>query len=413
MPSGFTVLTIDDDKFVRGVIKNALEPDCDVIEAESGPAGLELAKTKDPDIVILDVEMPGMNGYEVCDHLKHMDETKDIPVIFLSSLSNLRSRMQGYEVGGADFLVKPFDEPEVKAKIKNLINISHSNAMLKEQVDTASVAAYSAMKGSSELGLAIQFVEHIFTARSVDVIAKRFFNATSTLGLRCNLMFVDDGERSYFDDVGKQCRPLEIEVMSTIFDKGQRIVDFGNRTQINYPHVAILVKNMPLDDMEAYGRIKDLLPAMLGATDAKVSTIEIEHAIANQTKQLSDAFSSVQATLTDVGTAMEQNQNRVIAVLSSVLLEMEEKLPTMGLEEDQEKYIISQLDGSLVAAQDLVENGERSKESFQKVIRVLQVLAERQKDLAEQVQYQSDTEDNDASSSGTSDDELTGEVELF
>lgn len=408
MAPGYTVLSIDDDKFMRGMIRSSLEGRYHLLEAESGAQGIEIAKTKDPDIIVLDVEMPGMNGYEVCDALKHTPETKDIPVIFLSSLTNLTSRMQGYEVGGADFLIKPFDAPEIEAKIKNLINISASNEVLKEQANSASNAAYVAMKGSSELGLAIQFVEHIFSANTIDSIAKRFFSATQSLDLRCNLMFVDDGKRTFFDHSGKHCRPLEQEVMSTIFERGGRIVDFGSRSQFNFAHVAVLVKNMPLGDMETYGRIKDLLPAMLGAIDSKVRTIEIEHAIARQTQQLATAFGEVQSTLAEVGEEMERNQNNVIEVLRGVLDKMEQQLPLMGLEEDQEKFITDNLDDSLVAAQAAVDSGERSQSSFKAVIKVLQKLTDLQRELAEQVQHKQEEDEVISVEDG-----VTGEVELF
>lgn len=413
MRNGYTVLSIDDDKFIRSLVTSCLQADYNVITANNGQQGIQTAEAEQPDVILLDVEMPGMNGYEVCDKLKHNPTTKDIPVVFLSSLSNLRSRMLGYEAGGSDFLVKPFDEPEIRAKLKNLIALRSSNAVLKEQASSASDAAYTAMKGSSELGLAVHFVENIFSGTGIESIAERFFSATRQLSLRCNLMFVINGSRVYFADSGSSCPPLEVDVMSTIFDKGERFVDFGTRTQINYPHVAVLVKNMPLDDMDTYGRYKDLLPAMLGAADARLNTIEMEQAIALQTSQLSDVFDNVKDMLSKVGGELGSSQDSVLSLLRGVLNELEEKIPLMGLEEDQELYLINKLDSTIVGAQSLVEEGENSRKAFGAVISVLEKIAEKQKELAKRVSVNRRGSESPQISDADAADSVTGEVELF
>ena len=410
MQKGYTLLSVDDDKFIQSVITSSLESEYNIITASTGQEGVALAKREQPDIILLDVEMPGMNGYEVCDLLKHDDDTRAIPVIFLSSLSNLRSRMLGYEAGGADFLVKPFEEPEIKAKINNLIGLTASNAVLKEQATSASDAAYTAMKGSSELGLAIHFVEHIFACHDIESIAKRFFSSSQQLGLQTNLMFVMAGKRSYFKDSGKACPPLEQDVMSTIFDRGQRIVDFGARTQISYPHVSVLIKNMPLSDMDAYGRFKDLMPAMLGAADAKLKTMEVSEAITGQTVQLAEAFAHVRSTLSKVGEQLDENQSKVVHLLSGVLNELEEKIPLMGLEDDQERYLIERLDAAFVGAQDLIEGSESTHRAFKSVTKVLQKLAEKQKTLAQDIE---ETQRSDDEAEAHTGEGVTGEVELF
>ena len=121
------ILSIDDDAFMHRIIKKELQYTYEVITANSGQVGIDMAIDELPDIILLDVEMPGMNGYEVCDKLKYHDATKSIPVIFLSSLSNIRSRMLGYEAGAADFLVKPFVGGELIAKLNSLVSLKKLN----------------------------------------------------------------------------------------------------------------------------------------------------------------------------------------------------------------------------------------------------------------------------------------------
>ena len=103
------ILAIDDDKFIHRVVDETLKDFCKVIHANNGEEGIRSAVKNNSDIILLDVEMPGMNGYEVCDLLKKDSSTSDIPVMFLSGKGALTERVRGYNSGGNDYIVKPFE----------------------------------------------------------------------------------------------------------------------------------------------------------------------------------------------------------------------------------------------------------------------------------------------------------------
>jgi diguanylate cyclase len=100
--------------------------------ADSGALALESIRLKQPDIVLLDVRMPGMNGFEVCSKLKENPITHNIPVIFITALGDSNSKVEGFNVGGSDFISKPFDEGEVLSRIKNQLEIAVLNKQLRE-----------------------------------------------------------------------------------------------------------------------------------------------------------------------------------------------------------------------------------------------------------------------------------------
>jgi len=206
------VLTIDDDALMQKIIKKELQQSYDVISASSGQAGIDAALSELPDIILLDVEMPGMNGYEVCDKLKHNDSTKHIPVIFLSSLSNIRSKMLGYEVGGADFLVKPFDGGELIAKLHSLVLLIEHSKEVEGQIKQATNTAFLAMKDSSELGQCINFIETTYGIKDFDSLAHSFFNICHSLKLNCSIMFLIRDTRIFYSCTGNKCSALEEEV---------------------------------------------------------------------------------------------------------------------------------------------------------------------------------------------------------
>ncbi|MBW4649633.1 MAG: two-component system response regulator [Kastovskya adunca ATA6-11-RM4] len=111
----------------------------DVVEAESGPVALKRVTEFNPDLILLDVMMPGMDGYEVCRHLKQDEQTRLIPVVFITALGDKRSRIMGIEVGGDDFLTKPFDRLELSARVKSLTR----QKRLNEDLDHAEKVLFS------------------------------------------------------------------------------------------------------------------------------------------------------------------------------------------------------------------------------------------------------------------------------
>lgn len=110
-----------------------------VIEADSGPAALNCVVEANPDLILLDVMMPGMDGFEVCRHLKQDEQTRLIPVVFITALNDRRSRIMGIEAGGDDFLTKPFDRLELSARVKSLVR----QKRLNEDLDHAEQVLFS------------------------------------------------------------------------------------------------------------------------------------------------------------------------------------------------------------------------------------------------------------------------------
>ncbi|MCX7593013.1 MAG: two-component system response regulator [Fischerella sp.] len=111
----------------------------EVIEADSGSAAVELVIQKQPDLILLDVMMPGMDGFEVCQLLKQDEHTRLIPIIFVTALNDRRSRIRGIEVGADDFLSKPFDRVELAARVKSLVR----QKRLNEDLDHAEQVLFS------------------------------------------------------------------------------------------------------------------------------------------------------------------------------------------------------------------------------------------------------------------------------
>ncbi|MDP5339249.1 MAG: two-component system response regulator, partial [Nodularia sp. (in: cyanobacteria)] len=135
-----TVLVVDDNTASRMTAVALLSMEgYKVIEADSGISALELVKQKQLDLILLDVMMPVMDGFEVCQRLKQDEQTRLIPIIFITALNDRRSRIRGIEVGADDFLCKPFDRVELAARVKSLVR----QKRLNEDLDHAEKVLFS------------------------------------------------------------------------------------------------------------------------------------------------------------------------------------------------------------------------------------------------------------------------------
>lgn len=129
------ILIVDDVKANVDVLVQALKDDYKLSVALDGESALKSASRTSPDLILLDIVMPGIDGYEVCRRLRAAKETHEIPVMFLSSLEDVSDKARGFEAGGNDYLTKPFEILEVKARVRSLVKAKAYADAVKEALD--------------------------------------------------------------------------------------------------------------------------------------------------------------------------------------------------------------------------------------------------------------------------------------
>jgi sigma-B regulation protein RsbU (phosphoserine phosphatase) len=115
------ILIVDDTRANIDILVEALRNDYKLSVAVDGNAALRSVEKSPPDLVLLDIMMPEVDGYEVCRQLRAREATRELPVMFLSALEDVKNKAQGFEVGGNDYLTKPFEVLEVKARVRSLL----------------------------------------------------------------------------------------------------------------------------------------------------------------------------------------------------------------------------------------------------------------------------------------------------
>jgi sigma-B regulation protein RsbU (phosphoserine phosphatase) len=128
------VLLVDDAKANLDILVEGLKADHKLSLALNGEMALQVAARTPPDLVLLDIMMPGMDGYEVCRRLRENPDTAEVPIMFLSSLEEVQNKTRGFEAGANDYLTKPFEMPEVKARVRSLLKAKAYSDAVKEQI---------------------------------------------------------------------------------------------------------------------------------------------------------------------------------------------------------------------------------------------------------------------------------------
>ncbi|WP_028880754.1 diguanylate cyclase [Terasakiella pusilla] len=131
---GSKILVVDDNRINQKVLAGVLEANgYDISFADDGPQALAMVDVNQPDLILLDVQMPSMDGFEVCSRLKAQEKTRDIPVVFITATDTVEGKVQGFKVGASDYIPRPLQMPEVLARVGNQLMLQRLKKNAEEE----------------------------------------------------------------------------------------------------------------------------------------------------------------------------------------------------------------------------------------------------------------------------------------
>jgi len=228
LPDTQTILIIDDDPVNLAVIVDYLEAyNFQVIVARDGQAGLKRAAYVCPDLILLDVMMPDMDGFETCRRLKATAATQDIPVIFMTALTSIEDRVAGFEAGAVDYITKPFQTPEVLARIRTHLHLRNlqkqleaQNAQLQQEISERLRAEHAHQESEARLRTLINNMPVEFWA--MDTNMRYIMQNTAAF-------------KSYGGIIGKQLADLDVPAaIKAIWEEQNKRVLNGSIVQEEY-----------------------------------------------------------------------------------------------------------------------------------------------------------------------------------
>ena len=367
MENNLRVFVVDDDAIILDVLRATLATECELDTFASAEACLSALADVKPDLFLLDVSMPVMDGYALCRQLKDDWDTQDIPVVFISASNNNETRMLCYEAGGDDFIQKPFDPAELLSKLGVAGRILAEKKALREQAGYAQRTAMAAMVSMGELGVVLQFLSKSFACNTLDELAAALLDAMQQYDLQAAVQMRIGDEVLTLSHNGRNV-PLEVSVLNHVRESG-RIFQFKSRCVFNYGQVTLLVKNMPLEDAERCGRIRDNGALLAEGADARLRAIETEMLAARRRAGIESALPRLYSTLDGV----QANYRRNSFELTQVMIDFQEQLAkafiSLGLMERQEEQLSSM-------ANDFVTRLVGTQDASLEIVGHLEALAE-------------------------------------
>lgn len=367
------ILAVDDEPFNLEIIEEILEDlDFELQVATSGPECLAMVEGYMPQVILLDVSMPQMNGYEVCKALKANPNTAHIIVMFVSARGTVEERMEGYSVGAEDYIVKPFGHDELKSKLKNLNQVLIEKQSLEKQVEDATSTAFNAMANSSEMGQIVNYIENIGFINDPQDLGKALIDCLQTFDLQSNVEFRHGDTIEHFALNGV-CSPIVIELFDMLKNKG-RLHEFSHRILVNYEMISLLILNMPDHDPDKHGRIRDHVCFIVSVTEQQLRAIMIKQMLESQQQKLNDVASTVHSKFHGLIGLLNENRESNEKVFKQLQEDLEVRIPTMGLDEDQEVFIYKKVDETIQNSIAREESVKQVKAAFAEIEQDLSLL---------------------------------------
>ena len=200
----FTLLIVDDDKHNRLLLTELFEGEYKIIQAKNGLQALELARAHAPELILLDVLMPEMDGMAVIHALKREDSTRHIPVIFITALDSTADEEQGLDLGAVDYITKPFHPSIARVRVRNHLQIVHQRRLLEQ------IAALDGLTG-------------IPNRRRFDEALTQEWSRCQRLGLPLSLIIADvDQFKPYNDRLGHAAGDRVLQEIAVALRQGAR-----------------------------------------------------------------------------------------------------------------------------------------------------------------------------------------------
>jgi len=351
MSEPFSIFIVDDAEATRRVLESAFSAQYKVESFATAEECLERLKAGMPSLFLLDVDLPGMNGFDLCRQIRAQETGQTRPVIFISALDDLDSRLEGYKAGGTDFMIKPYKLAEVKQKVEVTQRAVLQESMLHLRVAEANTMTTTVMSSLGEYAGLLNFLRELNYCDNFRAIAEAFLGLLAVHQLRGAIQLRIQGQDYTFSPEGEN-RPLEVSVIAKVREMG-RVVEFKQHGAYNYENTSILINSMPVDDPELCGRIRDNLCIAAESIDAKLNALETAEKMHNIKLQQANGIQEhtqdeISALLQELHSTIETFRQKYAAAqhaATAINAELQSRLMSsfayLGLNEEQESNILA------------------------------------------------------------------------
>lgn len=362
------ILVVDDNNVSRALHRTLLAQHFDVVTAASGAEALDICRTRLPDLVLLDIEMPGLDGIATCRHLR---ELTSIPVIFVTGHMSFDEHIRAYDAGGNDLVTKPVHADILLRKTFLAIRQHRAKSEIVAEKQSLQQIAMGLLSSMGQSGMVLNFVRASIGCRTYADLAQKLLECTAEMGVECTVALRHTGGPTILTPHGLPSA-LEIAILEQCSEMG-RVFQFRQRLIDNYAHVSILVANMPdeRDEAERAGRIRDSIAILAETADTLCENVGMRIESMERAELLQVALGSAAALVEELRMEHQARQYDARLLLESIVHKIEASYKWLGTSEDQEAEISSNLQVSIDEILSLIAEGGDFDQKFNRVLDAL------------------------------------------
>lgn len=368
MSQSFTLFIVDDDNFSLKLLELALAQTCQLeffSTAESCLARLNEEGCVPPDLFLLDVDLPGMDGYTLCRQIQQRPGLENALAIFISGYDNIAARLQGYDAGGIDYVVKPYNMAELKKKVASARHLSVDRLSLNDRLQESKLMNLMVLSNMGEYAVLIAFLRTLNDCSNPRALLDSLFNLLQAFQLQCAVQLRLPGFETTLSKNGENI-PLEVAVINHVRGM-ERIFEFKMRAVYNFEHLTILVNNLPHHDQDLCGRLRDHIAIATECADAKLKSLQTkaEHTQAKDTA--ADLLSALQSTVENFDHKYVQARSSGSSLTQDLFDQLAGAFSSLGLSEMQEARIQNIVQAKAFGLAEIYDFSNETQDALKKI----------------------------------------------
>jgi len=365
------VLVVDPDPTHQELLDGMLEEHMTVLLAGSAKECLEIFNFKHPDLVILETNIPDMDGYKLCQKLKASSGETGCAIIFLAEAMSLEEKMVGYRHGCDDFIVKPFQPEELLTKALRTLEIKNVQKKILQDSSDAMHTALTAMKHSSDMGLILRFMESNAKCHDFEDLGRLLFELLREFSLQGSLLFKAHGGDLF---VGCQDDSSDAMQLAMCFDK-EKFVTKNNELVINQGNVSLLINNMPVEDERVFSELKDVLGMVMTSVSSRTQSINVGLELSQErTSGLDATIANCHVRMGNVSHNLSLHTGEISIVMDNLVSDIKEVSLSLALSDSQEASLLEVFDKTLDKMNGTYSRITHIEEDFNVVLQELNTL---------------------------------------
>lgn len=325
------VLIVDDNRVIRETLSVLFEDSFEVDAVDSGAACIDAVAKRPPDLILLDIVMTGIDGYETCRRVRQTHA--HLPVIFVSGVDTLDERLLAYDSGGTDFVAKPFNPEVLLRKATRAVELYAERQRLKEETSSLQKMAMGFLQNVGETGVLLNFMRETLGCEDFRCLGTCLLKACAEYGVS-SMIQIRHAHGALSMTQSGEASELESSILDSSAVMG-RIFQFSNRMVVNYNNVTILVSDLP-DDADIRGRIRDNVAILAESAQSMSETVVLRSESARRANMLQRASLQSMAAVGRLREMYRRQQTDTRIKLQFLTDRIEKTYVHLGLTDTQE-----------------------------------------------------------------------------